>query len=298
MKEAQKACIFCNEPLTGKRSKEHVFPRWLLKYFGIHNDPIEGQLLRATKVERSGSRYDIEYQLQGTRSHVFDAFVNGRVCTTCNSGWMSSLEVDVMPIIKAIHEKRQNITTSFHDLSLSDSYTLARWAAKTAFVLDHTVAGKSTVPLHHLWHIKEIPTSLPAGTTVFIGLQNAAIFLNWYRSSTWFGRFSPRQFDNSEQQFREITGRSYKISIIAGRLVILVAYFPDIDWRMTHLSDVHHVLWPPEAQVWCTPSSAGLPTSWEAPPVQFFNETLRIYHIPSCLHALNAMLMSGKGEAP
>src|SRR6266478_2811689 len=84
-------CIFCDNPLTGVRSREHVIPRWLMEYLGIG----EEQLYLA--VAQSADDAVVK-----SRKHAASNFVEGRVCGSCNNGWMNDLEREVMEIIKPL----------------------------------------------------------------------------------------------------------------------------------------------------------------------------------------------------
>jgi hypothetical protein len=68
-------CRFCGEP--GKRSREHVYPLWMARQFGV--DTIE-----MTTTSAAG---------EGRKHKGFDLTVKD-ACTACNNGWMSQLEVD------------------------------------------------------------------------------------------------------------------------------------------------------------------------------------------------------------
>lgn len=128
-------------------SAEHLWPIWLLASVGANNNSrIEGLL--------------------GTQSSpcAFGGALRARcVCTGCNNGWMSSLEVAAGPILEAM----------IHDLSssLSDSQqnTLARWAVKSAMVFEFTD------PMKHFYYSQTERTNLslreelPLDTHIWIG---------------------------------------------------------------------------------------------------------------------------------
>jgi hypothetical protein len=45
---------------------------------------------------------------QFRRPHVMDSFKEGRICGTCNSGWMSRLETDAKAVLpQFVNGKRQ-----------------------------------------------------------------------------------------------------------------------------------------------------------------------------------------------
>jgi len=111
-------CWFCDRA-AGKRSKEHIFPQWLLKHHGamderVHPIRISLPLGGAVASER-GQR--------PLRAHF-----NGEVCADCNNGWMSALEVSAAPILT--QDPRRG------EIAAEDAIILARWFAKTAVNLN------------------------------------------------------------------------------------------------------------------------------------------------------------------
>jgi hypothetical protein len=66
------------------------------------------------------------------RKHTLGDFNEGRVCLSCNTGWMSRLETGVQPILTSlIHADRE-----VAHLTRRERDTLGHWAMKTAFVLN------------------------------------------------------------------------------------------------------------------------------------------------------------------
>jgi hypothetical protein len=106
----KRKCLFCNEDAN---SKEHVWPQWVLKLLPSRR-PVRQTLGTGKEVTYSG-----DFKLKG-------------VCSTCNNGWMSELETEVKPILGPIV---QDLSIQ---LDLEDQKKLARWAFKTAIVLEGT----------------------------------------------------------------------------------------------------------------------------------------------------------------
>ncbi|WP_114743524.1 hypothetical protein [Vibrio cholerae] len=88
----QKECIFCGN--QGKMSKEHLWPNWL-------NNLSE-------KDENAKYQEGAAYGIANNESNQFKMNVRSGdvmtkkyrvVCRTCNSGWMSSIEESVKPIL-------------------------------------------------------------------------------------------------------------------------------------------------------------------------------------------------------
>ena len=103
--EAVPTCWMC-DTTSAPRAKEHVFPRWLLDRFHASD-----QLLAP-----------------GVRAQAFTAL---EICTSCNSGWMSGLEVRFR---SAAFGTRSGVIPAHTQL------VIARWFAKTAVLAD--AAGK------------------------------------------------------------------------------------------------------------------------------------------------------------
>lgn len=111
-------CWFC-DTRTGTRSKEHIFPKWLLQHYGAMDERVQphrismalGGVLASERGERP------------LRAHF-----NGEVCATCNNGWMASLETSTKPILtrNSIHGR----------ISVEEAAILGRWFLKTAVNLN------------------------------------------------------------------------------------------------------------------------------------------------------------------
>src|ERR1700722_17266728 len=88
-------CAFCHKPAT-KWSEEHAIPQWLLDYFGItaQDQTFQGYAKSGGEVEKK-------------RIHATHRLVEGRVCSSCNNGWMSDLETAAQEtLIFLIDQKR------------------------------------------------------------------------------------------------------------------------------------------------------------------------------------------------
>ena len=102
-------CIFCSSPAN---SKEDLFPRWILARVRT----------REVLSRRIGKG---EAQLTEDQEVRIPC-----VCTTCNNGWMSRLEVKCKPIIGSLLEDIS--------ISLDPDYqrALVEWALKGAMIID------------------------------------------------------------------------------------------------------------------------------------------------------------------
>ncbi|WP_402374989.1 hypothetical protein [Isoptericola rhizosphaerae] len=113
--ELEPDCWMC--PARGRpKTREHVFGRWIMKR-------LPGDLL-TFEPHRAGPFGRDHSDVRGPMG--LDALKVGRVCATCNGGWMSALEVDAARLI----------FQGDRDLDVDDARRLAHWALKTAVVLN------------------------------------------------------------------------------------------------------------------------------------------------------------------
>ena len=108
-KRERKQCLFC---ANYANSKEDTFPLWLLKVIGKNEDMFKSIKGLPTKIQKGSAVLRIR-----------------TVCETCNNGWMSQLEQEVIPVLRPL----------LFDLSLplssEQQQLLAIWAMKTGVVL-------------------------------------------------------------------------------------------------------------------------------------------------------------------
>ena len=109
-------CWFC-PTTTGKRTREHIFPQWLLKTLCA-----EDEFFTPTHQMWHGGTLTQRGPIKAT------ALVAGEVCDACNSGWMSQLEVEARKVL--FPSDGCTILTS------EDQGILARWFTKTAVALN------------------------------------------------------------------------------------------------------------------------------------------------------------------
>lgn len=106
----KRKCLFCEEIAT---TKEHVWPRWILNLMQDRR-PVRQKL---------GTRPEVTYK--------GDFTIRG-VCSSCNNTWMSELETELKPILGPL---LQDISIQ---LDFEDQKKIAKWAFKTAIVLEGT----------------------------------------------------------------------------------------------------------------------------------------------------------------
>ena len=111
-----RTCLFCRASLSGARAREHVFPTWLRQAMDVEVGEV------------TQTHVAVDGDSAPARRHTLSAFVEGRVCERCNSGWMSRLETDVKSALLGLSRGEVEID----DVSLSERRDLSRWTAKTA----------------------------------------------------------------------------------------------------------------------------------------------------------------------
>ncbi|RST25311.1 hypothetical protein EF908_00350 [Streptomyces sp. WAC04770] len=117
-------CVFCG---ARANSKEHVVPQWLTRQIPT----------AARTADESWGRYD-----DGGNLHMLPPRKAGTttvkcVCTSCNSGWMSSLEAGVQPFLYDLMIGERTLS-----LSTEQQGVLAAWALKTLMMLVQTQPEK------------------------------------------------------------------------------------------------------------------------------------------------------------
>src|SRR6266536_830103 len=113
-------CVFCN--LVAERwSEEHVIPKWLLNHLEI---TAQDQMFQGFSDPNAK-------ETTKPRIHASWRLVEGRVCTACNSGWMSRFEDAVRPVLVDLIGQRR----SLWELTAQESALVARWVVKTAYLL-------------------------------------------------------------------------------------------------------------------------------------------------------------------
>jgi hypothetical protein len=95
-------------------------------------------------------------------------FVEGRVCETCNNGWMNGLENDARPILKSLIDGK--IPT--FNTSQEEKLKLAKWATKTAYVVGYASPIQRLPDPSHLRFMKASDGAIPPRVGVFAQLSN------------------------------------------------------------------------------------------------------------------------------
>jgi hypothetical protein len=223
--EVPTGCLFCGGSLSGEqRTREHIFPRWLLRRYEWGKDGI------------APMHASPDFELISGRIHRLSDLVEGRICRDCNGGWMSRLEVEVQPILTPLIDATRPLESNDGAARL----VLARWAAKSAYVLNWSANYPRKVPLAHLRALVETPELHPR-VVVMAAAHAGPSSLFWVQGPTW-------QIDAPGVLFEDVqtlAARSYKITMQIGSVILLVAFWPGEYWRYSLANDVHRNVWPP-----------------------------------------------------
>lgn len=127
--EATRSCLFCGgRPVT----KEHVLPTWVYDTLGVVGPMTHVHGARPTRVAR-----------------VFDIVLRA-VCTSCNNGWLSSIEGHARNVIgPAMAGERVEWNAEEQKLATV-------WAIKTALLLElaeRHLRGAGIAPAEHFAHL-------------------------------------------------------------------------------------------------------------------------------------------------
>ena len=96
-----KTCVFCEGTLAGVGKGEHIFPQWLLKHLGLPKSDLMFQGV--------GAAASLDVEGKSERVHGTWSFLEGRVCTDCNTGWMERLETKARPTLKKLMDGTVNL---------------------------------------------------------------------------------------------------------------------------------------------------------------------------------------------
>ncbi len=214
-------CVFCGESIVD-RTREHVVPQWLAEELNLSND-----FILPTHFSDCG-------KVVSSRSHSVDQFLCGRVCGTCNHGWMSTLETANQNLIKRLI--RGELDTL--DLSDAEAEALAVWGAKTAYALHMASNYRRIVPVEHYRMLSQ-RQMVPPLVWVVGKTWHACSGFSWAQSTSWAIPRVGRELTLSEQA--RIRSEAYKICIQIGQLILLVAHNPlpltqCLLWKFVHVA--------------------------------------------------------------
>lgn len=225
-------CWFCNVE-SGTRSKEHIFPKWLLAHYGAMDERVQPHRISLALDGVIASE-------RGERP--LSAHYNGEVCATCNNGWMASLEASAKPVLTA-HPLRGRITED-------QATILARWFIKTAVNLNVSQPYRLLVEATSR---HALATHVPDRFAVYlfrVRRQNGVI--DWVQKSPDFGLVPSDRVD----EFAGLGQLTLVTHIRIADVVAVVTYVPE----PLHWLDVL-----PEETARIHPLPAGLPTWGDLP---------------------------------
>lgn len=224
MAARNRLCVFCGSELATARSREHVFPQWLLRHLGASSRQVEPTYMIID-----------EGQVKDVRHSTYGDLLEGRICAGCNNGWMSRLENDIRQVLVDLAEGRRLA----RQLSDEQRILLTRWAAKTVYVLNSSSNFPLKVPAEHLRVLAENGQPVD-GVFLYCTQSDSEVPLGFVQGPIWL------TVSESEalSRFDELAHDSYKISLKIGRLLMLVAYWPDRRWQHILVPGVHDRVWP------------------------------------------------------
>jgi hypothetical protein len=253
-----RTCIFCDESLTGNRSEEHCIPRWLIEHLGLRDDQI---LLGVAQTANN--------EILESRHQPVGNFVEGRVCGTCNNGWMNRLENEARPILKSLVDGKIPIFNTTPEEKLK----IGRWAAKTAYAVSHASPLQKLPLPSHLRFMKDNNGEIPPRVGVFAQLSNTPPDVVILQQNHW-GHFTSSEVRQSPPL------ASYKTAMKFRQLVLLVAYWPEEFTGFVIATGVHIPLAPVRPDHYAYVPDE--PLNMENPNivVEFFSRSLAVADIP------------------
>ncbi|MGZ0655646.1 hypothetical protein ACWPKS_08565 [Coraliomargarita sp. W4R72] len=204
-----KKCIFCNDSLNEVgRSREHIFPQWILDEWNLKSSSV------------SPTHYDEELNVISTRTHNFDNFLAGSVCTGCNTGWMSQLEGRCKKMILSLASTDLDIS----DLSENEAKLLAAWTAKTAYALHSASNWVKIIPQSHIYKLDSEDLKLPRNTFIVGHSARSSKKISWQQGRG--GEILCSHRDVSEDEINIFKNTGYKISFMIGGLFLCIFHNP------------------------------------------------------------------------
>jgi hypothetical protein len=140
-KKSKPQCIFCGRE---QASDEHVFGRWVSRLFA---DGVPFTLAKAPGRSTSGLK-------------VINV-KNRATCASCNGGWMSRSETEAKALLPPVIRGESILWDS------AQQARVARWAFKTALMLDRSSVASQVAPRHHFRFLFK-QQSPPESVTIYL----------------------------------------------------------------------------------------------------------------------------------
>src|ERR1700685_4179152 len=205
-------CIFCSSP---KITNEHIFSHCTHKYMGPRRHGRAASHVGNVDLDRDERRLA---KLAGQVRDWQVKCVCGGDHTTCNNGWMRSIENRARPaLIPLILGKATTLQTE-------DQAVIATWAVLKVMVAEYDRnAHVATHWTHRQWIKKR--HSVPAGWGVWIGhFKRTHWRPEWI--SSWFLAQSQRMIARYGRRTRVSFYNGSSVTQIIGDLFIQVIHFP------------------------------------------------------------------------
>jgi hypothetical protein len=227
-------CLFCSKKVL-KRSREHIVPQWLWDYVGL----TKTSMIRSAHKGRIGSSRSQPVVLKDLHDKPMSGFVEGRVCTECNTGWMSRLEVGVKPLLLPILDS----PTLLDEWPAESRKLLARWTVKTSLMAISTSVVSANAPVDHFTAIKR--GIISHGISVFLGHH----FLTDKGFSYEAGRHwilqTPREALGlpRDEMLVTVNQHSYKVCLQFRSLLLMAAFSPMPELVLLSDERTHQLVW-------------------------------------------------------
>jgi len=235
-------CLFCQDGFSSGRTKEHVFPRWLLGHLGVSATEMRGRWMEGATLYQT---------TKNIRQQSLGSMVHGHVCAGCNGGWMSALEVEVRPVLVGLADGTRDVRT----LTTRARELLARWTVKTVAALNHASNFHTMVPYEHA---RAVRTGVPViGTTVFARqMPRVHDRISWHQCSLGPG-IIPRGASSAEAM-AAMSGE-WRIALAVDRLLVGAFFMPTSDYVHCAERTLHVPVWPVGGTWPVTDRTSGFP---------------------------------------
>ncbi len=254
-------CWFCRSilgRLPRDRTEEHIVPQWLEEFLGLRDFKIEPTLTSLPDGKRLAQR-----------THTVAGFLAGRICSTCNNGWMSDLETRAKTVLLSLLQGSREIG----DLSDFESLAVARWVAKTAYCLN--IGGhENRIPTSHFEALRQVTSGLPAGVVVLASTHEPTRPFSFEAGGTW-----RHDALSSRPGIALLQTTSYKTTLQFGRLIFNVVFWPLRGWILKLEQGLSTPVWPrqlrfiqyqieiplpTESDAWCQRLNLGIAAARDA----------------------------------
>ncbi|MCF6436246.1 hypothetical protein [Pseudoalteromonas sp. MMG022] len=154
------------------------------------------------------------------RELTYSGFLAGRICKTCNNGWMSKLEKEVIPLIYKLIDGE----TDINQITQKERNSLARWGFKTTAALSSSTNAPQNFVCET--HSKEFYSSggiaIPKNVGIFAATTKESEYL-WSFSPTWH---ITAHSDIPQELLQFMQQKSYKVLLQMGHLMLAVCWWP------------------------------------------------------------------------